>query len=507
MWLMRLRMFNPFRSLSNVLQLYRIRGFFNRFRTMSRMSLRMPGFIKRPLQRLGIIKKKKKTAKRESGLENASEGDDSNYVYYRQRGRHRRMAEVAECSQIHLIHQGSGQRTVVHIGTSTGEVVSEILLDHVGHSPVKLQFRQVNPQDFSSQIVIKHSAGQADVIVDQQAILFKEVSVQDKSVITIDGEVYQCELYAWDGSILPPATRVLAGWNTDVGPRRKHNEDAIGIYQHQDAYMFVIADGVGGSEAGELISEFAVQYMLAVFHRNVAYRLSWQEIFALAMDKINEEVWHFTQRVGIGRAGTTLTVGVVKQWDLHLAHVGDSRVYHLGRRGMSLITSEHIREMNEEDTRYEPNQQTQMILTKAIGKAEKVIPQIKTVRLQPGDKLLMCTDGLTDNVSPQEIQRHLLDYRPQQVADGLVTLANHRDNTDNVSVLAIDILSHTQDFDAWRARRDERVYAGFTSVYPLRKKIDLEYLTQYQVVTSKRVINLVFVVVMVFIIIRLLPLI
>lgn len=506
MWLMRLRVFNPFRMLGNVLQLYRIRGFFNRFKMMSRQFLRVPNFIKQPLQRFGLFKDKKKSKKGKSDSENLSEGDERNYVYYRQ-SRRRRMSEVAECSQIHLIHQTSGQRTVVHIGTSTGEVVSEILLDYVGHSPVKLQFRQVNPQDHSSQIVIRHSAGQADVIVDQQAILFNEIPVQDKSVITIDGEVYHCELYAWDGSILPPATRVLAGWNTDVGPRRKHNEDAIGIYQHQDAYMFVIADGVGGSEAGELISEFAVQYMLAVFHRNVPYRLSWHEIFALAMDKINEEVWYFTQRAGIGRAGTTLTVGVIKQWDLHLAHVGDSRIYHLGRRGMKQVTAEHIREMNDEDTRYEPNQETQMILTKAIGKEETVTPQIKTVRLQPGDKLLLCTDGLTDNVSADEIQRYMMQFRPQQVADGLVTLANDRDNTDNVSVMAIDILPHTQDFDAWRVRKDERVYAGYTSVYPLRKKIDLEFLTRYEVVTPKRVINLIFAVVMISIIIYLLPLI
>ena len=506
MGLMRLRMLNPFRIFSNTFQLYRIRGFFTRLKNGMRVSryFRIPAPIKAPLQRFGLFKNDAKKRKKSSQLgANPDEADPSQYVYYRKRGR-RSMADRAEMSQIHLIHQASGLRTVVHIGTTTGESTAEVLLEHSSHSPIKLRFKQVNPDNFGSQVVVSHVAGRADVFVNGLN-LYQDIALTDKMIITVDGSVYNCELFAWDDSTFPPDTRVQAGWESNIGPRRKLNEDAIGIYQHRDAYMFVIADGVGGGEAGERISEFATRYMLAVFHRNVRYRLPWSDIFAMAMRKINEEVWHFTQRAAIGRAGSTLTVVVVKQWDAHIGHVGDSRIYHYGRRGMKQITTDHIRPLNEDDTRFDGRQDPMMILTKGIGKEEMIEPELKTIRLQPGDKLLMCSDGLTNVVEDEDIRQHLREERPAKAVENLINLAIDRRATDNISAIAFDVLSQALEYDMWRAVDADRVFAGETVIYPLRHYIDLEYLTTFEVVTPKRVLNIIFVMVIIFAFIRLVP--
>jgi hypothetical protein len=99
-------------------------------------------------------------------------------------------------SQIHLVHQKTLRRTVVHIGTTIGRAESEIILDEGGHKPVHLRFAQVNPKEYETPIVLKPVKGDGAVKVDGRD-LTAEAPIRYGTVITVGNDAYGCELYAW----------------------------------------------------------------------------------------------------------------------------------------------------------------------------------------------------------------------------------------------------------------------------------------------------------------------
>jgi PPM family protein phosphatase len=387
--------------------------------------------------------------------------------------KHRPQTHDAQFSQIHLIHQETQQRTVIHIGGTVGQSATDAVLGQDVHTPVNLRFSQVNPQTYKTHIVMTHLAGNIPLWVDGEPIK-KRAPIHDETQIKIGHHRYLCELHAWDAS--STTTQVDADWATNVGPVRSQNEDAIGIYQHPEAYLFAIADGVGGGEAGERVSEFAMRYLLTVFHKNIQFSsLRWRDIYRQAFNNINAEVRHFARRYSF-TAGTTLTSVVIKEWDAHIAHVGDSRLYHWHAKNLRQITTDHCDEVEAVDPSFSTDDgqdypyRKRDVLTKAIGKNDLMEPDLLTIRLQPGDKLLLCTDGVTDEVGEKELARLVGSMRAEQLAGHLVQLANDRGGKDNASAIAIDVLSHTYDTDNWVAESTERVYVGFSSFWSHRLK-------------------------------------
>ncbi|MEO8393453.1 MAG: protein phosphatase 2C domain-containing protein, partial [Chloroflexota bacterium] len=187
-----------------------------------------------------------------------------------------------------------------------------------------------------------------------------------------------------------------AGWMTISGSVRDHNEDAIGIYERDEAALYVIADGVGGAEAGELVSAFAIRYVLTQFHN--APDDHWSALFRDALDSINAEVRRFTEdsarQTGREfRAGSTFTGVVIDGWKATVAHVGDSRLYRW-RDGVAVVmTEDHSRAPNDDPTAAKHN-----VLMRGIGKDEYVRPDVFTLDLQPDDRLLLCSDGMSDKI-------------------------------------------------------------------------------------------------------------
>ena len=385
----------------------------------------------------------------------------------------RAQAVPAQFSQIHLTHQATGQRAILHIGAAVGQSAAEITLGPGRHKPAHLRFSLVSPEEQQAPILLTHLAGRVSLRVDGNEVN-QYAPVRSGSCITIDGHEYRCELYAWDRA--PTATRVAAGWATDLGPALPYNEDAIGIYQHPDAYMFAIADGVGGGDAGEIISEFAVRYLLAVFHKNVPYsNLRWYDIYKKAFDNINAEVRYFARRYTF-IAGSTLTAVVIKNWDAHVAHVGDSRLYHWHANTLRRVTEDHCQQETEQvpsddgGRSHHPPSAARDVLTKAIGKSDAIHPDLFTVRLQPGDKLLLGTDGVTDEIEIDELAQLVSSLSAEQLPDHLIRLAQERGSKDNVSAIAIDVLVNSREEDAWYAESGDRVYVGYNSLWPLRLK-------------------------------------
>ena len=389
-------------------------------------------------------------------------------------------AKRAQFSQIHLVNLGDNNRTVLHIGTIIGRSQSDITLEHAAHQSVYLRFTQVDPAEHGAPMLLTYMAGDIAVEVDGKAIEH-DALIQKNSRVKIATQEYGCELYAWDKT--PVVTRVDAGWATTVGPVRDINEDAIGIYQDQKAYLFAIADGVGGGEDGDLLSEFAIQYLLAVFHKNVAYNLRWRDIFNKAFQYINAEARYFSRRSPYP-AGTTLTAVVIKNFEAHVAHVGDSRLYLLHNGVMQQVTADHSKRVEVELETRHANQASEPppmrdVLMKAVGKSDSIEPDVFSITLQPGDRLLLCTDGLT-NVVPLENIAHIVSTtRAEPGARQLIQLAVERKASDNVSAVLIDVMTDPYLEDIWNARGSERVYVGYDRSWRLKLKKPGEPVTEH----------------------------
>lgn len=389
-------------------------------------------------------------------------------------------AKRAQFSQIHLVNLNDNNRTVLHIGTIIGRSQSDITLEHAAHKPVYLRFTQVDPAEHGAPMLLSYMAGDVAVAVDGKPVEH-DAPIQKNSRVKIAAQEYGCELYAWDKT--PVVTRVDAGWATTVGPVRDINEDAIGIYQDQKAYLFAIADGVGGGEDGDLLSEFAIQYLLAVFHKNVAYNLRWHDIFSKAFQYINAEARYFSRRSPYP-AGTTLTAFVIKNFEAHVAHVGDSRLYLLHNGVMRQVTADHSKRVEVELETRHANQATEPppmrdVLMKAVGKSDSIEPDVFSITLQPGDRLLLCTDGLTNVVPLDDIARIVSSTRAEPAARTLIQLATTLKASDNVSAVMIDVMTDPYLEDIWSARGSDRVYVGYDRSWRLKLKKPGEPVTEH----------------------------
>ncbi|MEO8609067.1 MAG: protein phosphatase 2C domain-containing protein [Chloroflexota bacterium] len=394
--------------------------------------------------------------------------------------RRTKAAKRAQFSQIHLVNSKDDARTVLHIGTIIGRSESDITLEPPGYKPVYLRFSQVDPGEHGAPMRLTYVAGDTDLLVDG-VLTEHEALIQSNSVIKVAKQEYTCQLYAWDKT--PVVTRVDAGWATTVGPVRENNEDAIGIYQHADAYLFAIADGVGGGQDGDVLSEFAIRYLLAVFDKNVKFKLRWRDIFAKAFQYINAEARYFARRAP-SPAGTTLTAVVVKNFEAHVAHVGDSRLYLLHNGIFQQVTTDHSKWVEVEMETRHANQADEApparnVLTKAIGKGDAIDPDIFSLTLQPGDRLLLCTDGLTNAVPLDEIARIFSSTRAEPATRQLINLATERKASDNVSAIAFEVLADPYLEDSWNARGGERVYVGYDRGWPLKLRKPGEPTTQH----------------------------
>ena len=226
--------------------------------------------------------------------------------------------------------------------------------------------------------------------------------------------------------------RAVAGKATDIGKVRDHNEDGFLVADP----LFAVADGMGGHLGGEVASSVALDTL----------RRCWPErSLADALREANRAVYGRALRdMSVAGMGTTMTAVVLDGDELQLAHVGDSRAYLVHDGRMIALTDDHtlvgemVRagEITEQQARVHPRRS---ILTRAIGIEPDVTVDEETFPISPGDRLLLCSDGLSSGVSDETIL-HWLDAKgdPQEAADALVVAANDGGGYDNVTVVVID---------------------------------------------------------------------
>jgi serine/threonine protein phosphatase PrpC len=245
---------------------------------------------------------------------------------------------------------------------------------------------------------------------------------------------------------------------SSVGVVREVNEDSgfalvmNALTSHNDPVtgLFIVADGMGGHANGEKASALAVDHIVGEVQRRILLpRLSrieedepspmavMQEAFDQANRRIQQE---------FPGAGTTASVVFIQNDLLFTAHVGDSRIYHLQDGRLEAITRDHslaqrmveIGELEPEEAR---DHETSHVLYQAIGKEEKLQTETTTRRLQKGDLILLCTDGLWGELKDDLLQQLLKMHRgkPDKAADKLVNAANMNGGPDNITVVVIEV--------------------------------------------------------------------
>ncbi|HEV8088344.1 MAG TPA: Stp1/IreP family PP2C-type Ser/Thr phosphatase [Actinomycetota bacterium] len=230
--------------------------------------------------------------------------------------------------------------------------------------------------------------------------------------------------------------RIVAGVATDTGRVRDHNEDAYIV----EPPLYAIADGMGGANAGEVASQLALE-TIGDMQRAGETTLD---------DEVREANRVVFARSGedakFAGMGTTVTAALASANALHLVHVGDSRAYLLRAGSLRQLTRDHTLvdrmveagEISRDEADVHPHRN---VLIRALGTEPKVDVEALDLGLLEGDQVLICSDGLHDMVTEEQIGAILDIARgaPQDAADRLVRAANRAGGIDNITAIVLEI--------------------------------------------------------------------
>jgi serine/threonine protein phosphatase PrpC len=265
--------------------------------------------------------------------------------------------------------------------------------------------------------------------------------------------------------------RVAACGVSDVGLVREGNEDALLIDPAQG--LFVVADGMGGHNCGEVASQFAVEAIAAFYDSadmTLRVRKAYKQMKAAspqsvrdvshhglrlrkAVESANVSVYRLSQQhEALRDMGTTVVACAVVGSRLYIANVGDSRLYRCRRGKLEQLTEDHslvneylkMKMLRPEDVESFPYKN---VIVRAVGLHERVSVDIYTATLRPGDQILLCSDGLSDLVRDADIEACLRASTSIQAASvALVDLAKARGGHDNITTLMLQAVGPEEAF-------------------------------------------------------------
>ena len=229
---------------------------------------------------------------------------------------------------------------------------------------------------------------------------------------------------------------------TDAGKVRKNNEDAFLVGEGRDETLFVVADGIGGFEAGEVASSIAVDVL-----QNVGPSESLEDAIREANRRILAASRGDEKLAGMGTTVVAMRFGGTEAEPItQISHVGDSRAYLLRGGELQPITEDHslVAELvrSGDLTRAQASEHPQKnLITRALGAEEDVEVDTAVLPVEPGDSLLLCSDGLTDMVSESKMLEILTSAHenPEKAARALVAAALRAGGVDNVTVVVVNV--------------------------------------------------------------------
>ena len=232
---------------------------------------------------------------------------------------------------------------------------------------------------------------------------------------------------------------------TDIGRKRKLNQDTVYSCEHPLGNLnnlFIVADGMGGHKAGDYASAYTVKAIEREVE--VCEDRSPIKILREAITIANIEIYNkASSEPDFAGMGTTVVAATVSDDVLYVANVGDSRLYLIDK-AITQVTKDHslVAELVRKgslDASQAKGHPDRNIITRAIGAAPTVDIDFFEVELNPGDIVLMCTDGLTNMVEDDEILRIVrTGVDVPDIAENLIKMANHNGGKDNIGVVIIE---------------------------------------------------------------------
>ncbi|MGG3339450.1 protein-serine/threonine phosphatase PrpC [Bacillus subtilis] len=249
---------------------------------------------------------------------------------------------------------------------------------------------------------------------------------------------------------------MLTALKTDTGKIRQHNEDDAGIFKGKDEFILaVVADGMGGHLAGDVASKMAVKAMGEKWNEAETIPTAPSECEKWLIEQIlsvNSKIYdHAQAHEECQGMGTTIVCALFTGKTVSVAHIGDSRCYLLQEDDFVQVTEDHslvnelVRtgEISREDAEHHPRKN---VLTKALGTDQSVSIDTRSFDIEPGDKLLLCSDGLTNKVEGTELKDILQsDSAPQEKVNLLVDKANQNGGEDNITAVLLELALQVEE--------------------------------------------------------------
>ena len=239
--------------------------------------------------------------------------------------------------------------------------------------------------------------------------------------------------------------RIVA--KTDKGRVRESNQDAYAVGEFSDEVVWsVVRDGMGGAAGGNIASALAVKVISDKI--NASYRekmrdASIKNMLDSALTAANIEVYDFAEaKPELKGMGTTVVCAIVRDNQAYIAHAGDSRAYVINNGNVRQVTTDHSMvqdlvnkgKITKEQALRHPNKN---IITRAVGVDKSIDIDFEQIDLEDDDTLLLCTDGLSNFVSNDEMVELMSDGKHYAFADRLVQKANSNGGRDNITVVII----------------------------------------------------------------------
>lgn len=226
---------------------------------------------------------------------------------------------------------------------------------------------------------------------------------------------------------------------TDIGKKRELNEDYVLVFKSPNYSLMIVADGMGGHNGGEVASEIASTSIREYIFKNFNTTEDKLELVRDAIVHANSVVYKVSkQNNNLKGMGTTITCCLLYDKKAIIGHVGDSRAYRITEEYITKVTEDHsfVQQLINKGTITQEeaaNHPQKNLITRAIGVDEYVMVDIVDFELKDNEIILLCTDGLTNYISEQEIKEIVLNENDP--VKTLIDTANERGGADNISVI------------------------------------------------------------------------
>jgi protein phosphatase len=233
----------------------------------------------------------------------------------------------------------------------------------------------------------------------------------------------------------------MVGLVSDVGLKRTLNEDFASYLEKEDFKIYVVADGMGGHNAGEVASQMAAMRIVSYINEKFSSSKA-DNLIVEAIEKVNRDIFNFSNtNEKLAGMGTTVTACFITESFIHVANVGDSCCFAIKNNEIRKITKDHslvqelvdIGSISEEEAENHPKKN---IITRALGTGINVSVDVFELENKEYDLYILCSDGLTNELTKEEILQVVTEEESYvNMANKLVCLAKEKGGRDNITVL------------------------------------------------------------------------